>query len=186
MTANNSNQPTNFNFNGLTLRVIEGSDGEPWFLAGDICKLLDLRQRSWAYARLSDVEKTYVGRTNLGLNPGKPMLLVSESGLYKLVLRSDKPEAKQFQDWVAGTVLPAIRKDGGYVQAVQSPSSTSRTASPTPTAGTWRTSSGRSISTSSETSAKRCVQIWTQRSSTGCSIRPPIRMPPVAPSVQRT
>ena len=41
--------------------------------------------------------------------------LISESGLYKLVMRSDKPEARQFQDWVTGVVLPAIRKDGSYV-----------------------------------------------------------------------
>jgi prophage antirepressor-like protein len=43
------------------------------------------------------------------------MRLISESGLYKLVLRSDKPEAKAFQDWVTRTVLPAVRKDGAYV-----------------------------------------------------------------------
>ena len=42
--------------------------------------------------------------------------LISESGLYKLVMRSDKPEARQFQDWVTRVVLPAIRKDGGYIQ----------------------------------------------------------------------
>jgi prophage antirepressor-like protein len=44
------------------------------------------------------------------------MVLVSEAGLYKLVMRSDKPEAKAFQDWVTGTVLPGIRKDGGYIK----------------------------------------------------------------------
>ena len=46
---------------------------------------------------------------------GRPMKLISESGLYKLVMRSDKPEAKQFQDWVTRDVLPAIRKTGSYV-----------------------------------------------------------------------
>ena len=64
------------------------------------------------YGRLSDDEKTYSSRTALGLNPGKPMVLISESGLYKLVMRSGKPEAKKFQDWVTRDVLPVIRKDG--------------------------------------------------------------------------
>ena len=41
--------------------------------------------------------------------------IITESGLYKLVMRSDKPQAKEFQDWVTGTVLPAIRKDGAYI-----------------------------------------------------------------------
>lgn len=45
-----------------------------------------------------------------------PVMLISESGLYKLIMRSDKPEAKAFQDWVTRDVLPAIRKDGGYVK----------------------------------------------------------------------
>lgn len=47
------------------------------------------------------------------MQPGRDMKIVNESGLYKLVMRSDKPQAKEFQDWVTGTVLPAIRKDGG-------------------------------------------------------------------------
>lgn len=50
-----------------------------------------------------------------GGSKGRPNKIVSESGLYKLVMRSDKPEAKAFQDWVTGTVLPSIRKDGGYI-----------------------------------------------------------------------
>ena len=47
--------------------------------------------------------------------PGRSPLLVNESGFYKLVLKSRKPEARKFQDWVTGVVLPAIRKDGGYI-----------------------------------------------------------------------
>ncbi len=46
---------------------------------------------------------------------GRPSLCVSESGLYKLIMRSDKPAARAFQDWVTRDVLPAIRKDGGYI-----------------------------------------------------------------------
>jgi prophage antirepressor-like protein len=50
-----------------------------------------------------------------GLNAKTPMTLVSEGGLYKLIMRSDKPAAHVFQDWVTCEVLPSIRKDGGYV-----------------------------------------------------------------------
>lgn len=47
---------------------------------------------------------------------GLPVRTVSEAGLYSMVMRSDKPEAQAFRDWVTGTVLPAIRKDGGYIK----------------------------------------------------------------------
>ncbi len=59
--------------------------------------------------------KTNLPRTQLGLAAGRPLVMLSESGLYKLVMRSDKPQAKRFQDWVTKDVLPAIRKDGGYI-----------------------------------------------------------------------
>ncbi|GEM_PF-3764566 len=65
--------------------------------------------------KVADDEVTKVNRINLGEAPGRQMALVSESGLYKLVMRSDKPQARLFQDWVTRDVLPAIRKDGAYV-----------------------------------------------------------------------
>ena len=68
-----------------------------------------------AYRRLMTDEYRVVCRTHLGMNPGKPVGSVSESGLYKLIMRSDKPEAKAFQDWVTREVLPSIRKNGGYI-----------------------------------------------------------------------
>ena len=67
------------------------------------------------YTRLAPDEMTKVNRYHFGDGPGKPITLISESGLYKLVMRSDKPEARAFQDWVTRVVLPAIRKDGAYV-----------------------------------------------------------------------
>lgn len=84
-------------------------EGNPWFVAKDVCDVLDL-QPKYACGRLAEMEKTYVARSDLGLTPGKPMYVISESGLYKLVMRSDKPEARRFQDWVTKEVLPAIRK----------------------------------------------------------------------------
>lgn len=53
-----------------------------------------------AARKLSPEEKTYINRIELGLSPGRSMVTVSESGLYKLIMRSDKPEAREFQDWV--------------------------------------------------------------------------------------
>lgn len=103
-----------FNFSGLELRVLMQS-GEPWFVATDVCKALGLTNVYDAYSRVGEAEKVYVDRTCLGLRPGKKMVIVSESGLYKLIMRSDKPEARKFQDWVTREVLPSIRKTGGYL-----------------------------------------------------------------------
>lgn len=63
------------------------------------------------YRKLDADQRTKVDRITLGMTPGKQMEMVSESGLYKMIMRSDKPQAKPFQDWVTKVVLPAIRKD---------------------------------------------------------------------------
>ncbi len=82
-------------------------EDEPWFVAADICQILGLSNPSVAVQPLGAEEKA---KSVLG--KGAPANLVSESGLYKLVMRSDKPQAKAFQDWVTKEVLPAIRKGG--------------------------------------------------------------------------
>lgn len=111
---------TTHNFIGLDttfpVRIVE-LNGQPWFVGSDVLKVLYGRSAGLAniYTRLADDEVTKVNRINLGEAPGRPMALVSESGLYKLVMRSDKPQARLFQDWVTRDVLPAIRKDGAYV-----------------------------------------------------------------------
>lgn len=105
-----------FDFNDHRVRVVE-LDGGPWFVGSDI--LYVLYGRSDGISRVYDVvghsEKRKVKRAHLGMKPGRDAVLLSESGLYKLVMRSDKPEARKFQDWVAREVLPSIRKHGGYV-----------------------------------------------------------------------
>lgn len=98
-------------FNGADIRVIE-IDGQPWFHAPAVCKTLGLTNATAATKRLKDTERA---KLNLGLRGLGSTTCISESGLYKLVMMSRKPEADAFQDWVAETVLPAIRKDGGYV-----------------------------------------------------------------------
>lgn len=87
--------------------------GEPWFVAADVCRALGLDNTSYVVRRLDDDEKQSFKLAN---QRGRDPIIVSESGLYKLILRSDKPQAKPFQDWVTRVVLPAIRKDGGYIQ----------------------------------------------------------------------
>ncbi|MDV2968846.1 Bro-N domain-containing protein [Nitratireductor aquimarinus] len=100
-----------FDFKGHKVRVVE-LEGEPWFVAGDVCGVLGLDNTSYVAQRLNIEEKHSFKLSN---QRGRPAIIVSESGLYKLVMRSDKPEARGFQDWVTKTVLPAIRKDGGYI-----------------------------------------------------------------------
>lgn len=105
-----------FTYEGAAVRTVI-VDNEPWFVARDICNVLGLPNLSMAIARLSEDEKG-VNRID---TPGGPqqMAIVSESGMYALVLRSDKPEAARFRRWVTAEVLPAIRKTGGYGQAVE-------------------------------------------------------------------
>lgn len=87
-------------------------NGEPWFVAADICAVLDLNNTSMAVSGLDDDER---GVSDVDTRGGKQSVtVISESGLYSLVLRSRKPEAKQFKRWITHDVLPAIRKTGSY------------------------------------------------------------------------
>lgn len=96
------------------LRAMRGQDGEPWFVAKDVCDALGLSNVGQAILNLDDDEKNSItisdGKRG---NPNKA--IVSEAGFYKLALKSRKPEAKAFQRWVTHDVLPAIRRDGAYV-----------------------------------------------------------------------
>jgi prophage antirepressor-like protein len=84
-------------------------NGEAWFVAVDVCKALDINNARQAVTRLDDDEKCTVIS-----NDGRQMNIVSESGLYSLVLSSRKKEAKTFKRWVTHDILPEIRKTGGY------------------------------------------------------------------------
>ena len=83
---------------------------EPWFVASDVCKSLDIKNATDTLKRLDEDEKS---RFNLGL-PGGATNCVNEYGLYNLVLASRKPEAKKFKRWITHEVIPSIRKTGGY------------------------------------------------------------------------
>lgn len=89
-------------------------DGEPWFVAVDVCMALGIGNVSMAISRLDDDEKNTVNLTE-GI-PGNPnKIIVNEPGLYALVLSSRKPEAKAFKRWITHEVIPSIRKNGGYI-----------------------------------------------------------------------
>ena len=90
-------------------------NGNPWFIASDVCMALDLSDTSKTVSYLDDDEKgTISNRT-----PGGPqeMLIINEPGLYSLILRSRKPEAKAFKRWICHEVIPSIRQTGEYQTA---------------------------------------------------------------------
>ncbi|WP_340014688.1 ORF6C domain-containing protein [Paenibacillus sp. FSL K6-1318] len=104
-----NNQIQIFNFNSSAVRVIE-KDGQPWWVAKDVCEVLDLSNPTVALQRLDNDE---VAKFNLGGLHGEANI-VNEFGLYSLILGSRKPDAKQFKRWITHEVIPSIRKTGSY------------------------------------------------------------------------
>lgn len=110
-----------FEYEGQPVRTVM-LDDETWFIAADVCKILDIENTSDALRSLDEDERRNLPRSE-ALDSGYPfadlriqsLALVSEPGLYSLVLRSRKPEAKTFKRWVTHEVLPQIRKTGSYV-----------------------------------------------------------------------
>lgn len=102
-----------FDFDGRAVRIIT-RDGEPWFVLSDVCKVLEHSNASVAASRLDEDER---GVANVYTPSGEQqMTIISEAGLYSLVLTSRKPEAKRFKKWITGEVLPTLRKTGSYGQ----------------------------------------------------------------------
>lgn len=96
------------------VRTVMVSD-EPWFVAADVCKALELSNPTVAVSRLDEDERA---KFNLG-RQGEGTI-VNEAGLYSLIFGSRKPEAKVFKRWITHDVIPAIRKTGGYIQGEES------------------------------------------------------------------
>nr|DAP32574.1 MAG TPA: repressor domain protein [Caudoviricetes sp.] len=93
-------------------------EGEPWFVAADVCRALGLGNSSMAVSKLDDDEKMTLSLTDSHSNQrgGAQMAtIINEPGLYALVLSSRKPEAKAFKRWITHEVIPSIRKTGGYI-----------------------------------------------------------------------
>ena len=100
-----------FHFKGRQVRTIQ-LDGEPWFVAADVCDVLGLNNPSQALSYLDRDERRLI--TNEAWRTNGNMAIVSEPGLYSLVLRSRRPEAKGFRRWIAHEVIPALRQCGEY------------------------------------------------------------------------
>ena len=99
-----------FTYNGNEVRTVQ-HNGETWWVLKDVCIILSLKNPTMIAERLEDDE---VAKFNLGGLSGETNI-INESGLYNVILRSDKPEAKPFRKWVTSEVLPAIRKHGAYM-----------------------------------------------------------------------
>lgn len=100
-----------FEYQNSKVRTVD-MDGEAWFVLKDVCAVLGISNNRMAADRLDDDEKGVSLIDTLG---GKQeMVIVNESGLYHIILRSDKPEAAPFRRWVTNDVLPTIRKTGSY------------------------------------------------------------------------
>jgi hypothetical protein len=108
----NTTTPTLFTFRDHQVRAMQDEHGEPWFVAKDVCEILELEHTTNALNGLDDDELT-VEKLQSG-GQSREMKLISESGLYTLIIRSNKPQAKPFRKWVTGEVLPSIRKHGSY------------------------------------------------------------------------
>lgn len=117
-----NNEIQRFDFKGAALRTLTDEAGESWFVAKDVCDILELTNPAVALQSLDDDEKTNLSNSYVWAEPGRRPLIISEPGLYRLVMRSRKPDAKEFQRWVTHEVLPQIRKTGGYIPTSESDS----------------------------------------------------------------
>lgn len=93
------------------IRIIE-RNGEPWFVAKDVCKVLELDMASGARGLDPDEKGLHIMQTRGG---EQKIQIVSEAWLYSIILRSRKPEAKAFKRWITHEILPSIRRNGAYV-----------------------------------------------------------------------
>ena len=107
---------SNFCFHDALVRARVDERGNPWFVAKDVCMALGISNARDAVAQLDEDEKITVVNTDGNPRAGIPLTLnfVSESGLYSLIFKSRKPEARAFRKWVTSDVLPSLRKTGNY------------------------------------------------------------------------
>ena len=101
-----------FTYVNTTVRVVM-VDGEPWFVLADLCVVLGIENSRNVAARLDEVNVRRADVENLR-GQMRQTVVVNESGMYEVVIRSDKPEAVTFRRWITTHVLPQIRKTGSY------------------------------------------------------------------------
>lgn len=102
-----------FNYEGKEIRTVE-KDGEFWWVRKDVCAVLGLTEPHRVAARLDEDERTQSTVID-SMGREQKTTVINEAGLYNVILRSDKPEAKNFKRWVTHEVLPTIRKHGAYL-----------------------------------------------------------------------
>ncbi|WP_368090095.1 phage antirepressor [Bifidobacterium bifidum] len=109
-----NNEIQQFDFRGASLRTLTDEEGEPWFVLKDCMSILDLGNPTETVKMFDDDEFSTTEVID-SIGRRQQAYIISEPGLYRLVMRSRKPEAKEFQRWVTHEVLPQIRKTGGYI-----------------------------------------------------------------------
>lgn len=109
-----NNEIRKFDFRGASLRTLTDEAGEPWFVLKDCMSILDLGNPTETVKMFDDDEFSTTEVID-SIGRRQQAYIISEPGLYRLVMRSRKPEAKEFQRWVTHKVLPQIRKTGGYI-----------------------------------------------------------------------
>lgn len=109
-----NNEIQRFDFKGESLRALTNKAGEPWFVLKDCMSILDLGNPTETVKMFDDDEFSTTEVID-SIGRRQQAYIISEPGLYRLVMRSRKPEAKEFQRWVTHEVLPSIRKHGAYM-----------------------------------------------------------------------
>lgn len=107
-----------FHYKSSEVRTVE-LNGEPWFVLKDVCAVLGISNHKMTAQRLDADEVSLTDLTD-SMGRQQETTVINESGLYNVILRSDKPEAKPFRKWVTSEVLPSIRKTGGYIAGQES------------------------------------------------------------------
>lgn len=116
-----NNEIQRFDFKGASLRTLTDGAGEPWFALKDCMSILDLGNPTET-VKMFDKDEFSTTEVIDSIGRRQQTYIISEPGLYRLVMRSRKPEAKEFQRWVTHEVLPQIRRTGGYIPTSESDS----------------------------------------------------------------
>jgi prophage antirepressor-like protein len=156
MTMNEQNTSViPFAFDDALVRAL-WVENDPWFVLVDVCRVLGIANSRDAASRLDDDEKADVGITDTssnGVEQGRSVTVVSESGLYALIFRSRKPEAKRFRKWVTSEVIPSLRKTGRYAMPGASDD-------PAPSSGWNAACWDRSEMTAMVSMVRECRSLW--------------------------
>ena len=118
---NTQNRLVPFAFNDALVRVHMDENGNPWFVGKDVCRVLEIENHLDAISSLDEDERGVANTDPLSKGGAQQVRTVSESGLYSLIFRSRKPEARRFRKWVTSEVLPALRKTGTYTLSGHDP-----------------------------------------------------------------